>query len=274
MIDGFARCIRAIVATAAICGDVVVVKIRRNPAKRGMTSIAIVATGYMRWRFANRYYIVVTGIAGANDLRVIHQLYWLPHCRDVAIFANVGGLNVGQALAGRIRTVVASTAAANNIGMVKICRYPAVSGMAVVAVITARKVRRGFATGNDVVMAGNAGTNDLRMVHCNGRLPERRAMTILTGIRRLNMRHALAARLVAVMAVETIRRVAGVIKYRRHPGRGLVAVIAHFVRNNVVGRLAACIHTVVAGSTRLHYGGVVHVRYGTPRGRCMAIGTE
>lgn len=204
MVDGFAGCIRAVVATTAIGRDVRVVEVRRNPAKRGVTTIAIIATGNMRGVFTNREYIVMTRFAGADDLRVIHPLYGLPHCRDVAVFAHVGGLNVAQAFAGRVRTVMASTAAADNIGMVENRRKPAVGGMAVVTIVTAGKVCRGLAAGNDIVVAGNASTDDLRVIYCNGWLPERRAVTVLTGIGRLNMRHASAACFVAVMAIKTV----------------------------------------------------------------------
>lgn len=228
MIDGFAGGIRSIVTTTTIAGYVCVIEIRWNPAIGSVAGIAVVSARYVRRALANRNRIVVTRFTGANNLRVIHHLHGLPHRRIVAILANIGRLYVGQAFAGRIGAVVTITATRDNTGVVEICRNPCIGRMAIIAVITARKVCRGLAAGDNVVVAGHASTNDLRMVHRNGWLPERRAVTVLTGVGRLDMRHAPAGCFIAVMAIEAVCCIAGVIKQRGDPGRCLMAVVASF----------------------------------------------
>ena len=85
------------------------------------------------------------------------------------------------------------------------------------------------------------------MIHCRERLPERGAMTVLTDGRRLNMGNAFASGFIAVMAVETVSSIAGVVENSRNPGGCLVAIVTGFAGNYVIRRLAAGIECVVAG---------------------------
>ena len=133
---------------------------------------------------------------------------------------------MSQTLAGRLDSVVAVTATADDIGMIENRRNPCIGSMAVVTVVATRKMRRSFTRRDDIVMTRHTSSDDLCMVYRNSRLPERGVVTVLTGIRRLNMRHVFAGCFVAVMTVETISNIISVIKYGRNPGDRLMAVVA------------------------------------------------
>ena len=105
----------------------------------------------------------------------------------MAILANVSGLNVSLVLAGRIGAVVTPVAAADDIGMIEDCRHPGIGGMTIVTIVSTHKMRWVLACRNDIVMTRYTGAYDLRMVHRNRRLPERRTVTIFADIRRLNV---------------------------------------------------------------------------------------
>ena len=67
---------------------------------------------------------------------MINRYYWIPQVGAVAVFANVGGADVIQRLAGRSDAIMAITATlGSNILVVKVGGYPT-SGT--VAIITLR----------------------------------------------------------------------------------------------------------------------------------------
>ncbi len=72
--------------------------------------------------------------------------------------------------------------------------------MAIVAVFTARDVRRMFSGRRCAIVARATGAYDLRMVDSEGRDPGVRVVAVLTNIRRENMRRVLAGLLNAVVA--------------------------------------------------------------------------
>ena len=53
VINGFAGCIGTVVATHAVTGDRCMIEVRRYPAKRGVTTIAIIAARDVRRVFAD-----------------------------------------------------------------------------------------------------------------------------------------------------------------------------------------------------------------------------
>ena len=103
-------------------------------------------------------------------------------------------------------------------------------------------------------MTRHAGANDLSMIDRNGWLPERSAVTALAVIRRLNMRQAFAGRFVAVVTVEAVTNVAGMIEQGRGPGDCLVAVVTDFAGDYVIRRFTAGIESVVARRARFGNG--------------------
>ena len=89
VIQCFAGCVCTVVTARTIARDGGVIEIGRYPANSGVTAIAIVTACYMRWVFADRNRIVVTGFAGTNHLRMVHHQDWLPERCAVAVFADI-----------------------------------------------------------------------------------------------------------------------------------------------------------------------------------------
>lgn len=79
-----------------------------------MAIIAIIATGNMGCVLACCRSAIVAGSASAEDLSVINGDRGLKGRRAMAIFTDIGGLNVHGALADRGCTVVAAHAVAND----------------------------------------------------------------------------------------------------------------------------------------------------------------
>ena len=78
VIQCFASCVSAVVTATAVASDRCVIEIGRYPAIGGVTTVTIVTACYVGWVFANRDCIVVTGIASADHLCMVHHQDWLP----------------------------------------------------------------------------------------------------------------------------------------------------------------------------------------------------
>ena len=117
--------IGAIVATNTVIHDVDVVEVSGQPRDCRMAVIAVIAAGDMRWVFAGRYCAVMTGAAGANDLDVVDRVNRYPDVRGMAVFANIGRLNMRQVLARSVGAVMAAGTVARNIYVIEIRRQPA-----------------------------------------------------------------------------------------------------------------------------------------------------
>ncbi len=204
MIDTLAGRINAIVAIHAIAGDIQVVKIRWQPGDRGVAVIASITAGDMCGVLAGRCDAVVTGTAGSNHMHVIDSIRGRECAGVVAIFTDITCLNVSQALACRIGTVMAATAVAGNVRVVEIRRQPADGRVAVVAVIAARNVCRVFAGGCHAIMTGPAGPDYLCVIHREHWCPHVGRMAIFTDITGLNVRCILTGGIGAVVAGDTI----------------------------------------------------------------------
>jgi len=118
----FANCIRAVVTTKAVTGDIHVVEIRRYPANCAVAVIAIVTTRNMGRVLAGGSDAIVTGCAGSNDLGVIDYYHGLPHCCGVTVFTDVCRQGVRWTLARSVRAVMAVYAVAGDGSMVESCR--------------------------------------------------------------------------------------------------------------------------------------------------------
>ena len=87
-----------------------------------MTVVAGIAAGYMSWMLARGNDAVVTAVAAADNLCVVHHE---DRCNDVgvvAILANITGLNVRQVLTHRLDAVMAVNTVAGDIQMVEVSR--------------------------------------------------------------------------------------------------------------------------------------------------------
>lgn len=112
----------AVVAADTVAGNIGVIKVGRYPCGGRMTVIAVVTRRDVRWILARCDGAVVTGAAGADDLRMVHKICRCPHSIVVAVLANVGGLDVGRVLPGCIGAVVAGSTGCRNVGVIKGCR--------------------------------------------------------------------------------------------------------------------------------------------------------
>ena len=118
----FAGRFDTVVTARAIAGDADVIEIRRQPTGRRMAVIAIVAARDMCWMFTCRRRAVMARTASTDDLCVVD-----PNCRCkyvgvMAVLANVGGLNMRQALAGGGAAVMTTNAVARDADMIEVRR--------------------------------------------------------------------------------------------------------------------------------------------------------
>ncbi len=108
---------------------------------------------------------IVTGATSADYVGMIDGECRRIRIRCMAVLADVGRLNVGRILADCIRTVVATRTIADDVRMVENSRSPGRCVVAVVALLTGRDMRRGFARRLHAVMAGVAIARYRRVVH-------------------------------------------------------------------------------------------------------------
>jgi hypothetical protein len=83
---------------------------------------------------------------------VIHRYHWLPNNGVVAIFANVGRLDMCQSLASCVSAVVTCKAITNDVVVVEVGRCPRRRRMAVITIVTARYVQWDLAGCNGTVV--------------------------------------------------------------------------------------------------------------------------
>ena len=99
-------------------------------------------------------------------------------------------------------------------------------------------------------------------------------MAVLADIRRVDMRRVLAGGVSAIVATEAISRDVGMVENGRNPECACVAIVALFARNDVAGRFAGCLYSIVASTAASRHCRVVHVRDRTPGGCCVATFAE
>lgn len=118
--------------------------------------------------FANRSQAVVARTARANDLRVINGHHRRKYIGRMAIFADIGRIDVPDILAGCLSAIVAANAIAHDIQVVEIRGNPAKSAVTVVAAIATGDMAYVFAGCRRAVMARAACADHLRMIdgHC------------------------------------------------------------------------------------------------------------
>lgn len=222
------------------------IKIRRNPGNRRVAVVAVVAGLDMRRMLARGDRTVVTRHAGANNLRVINRIRRRPDHVVMAVFTDIGCIDVSLAFAGRSRAVVTTEAAVDDASMIEVRRNPCSRCMAIVAIVTARDMRRVLAYCYRVVMAGYAGTDHLGVVDTHCRNPQVRSMTILTHVRCIDMSLVLTGRCSAIVTAEAVISDTDVIKRRRYPGNGRMAVVTGVTARNVCRVFANSNRAIVA----------------------------
>src|SRR3974390_154938 len=110
-----AHCLDTVMAVETSAGDAGVIKIRTEPAARGVTVAALRIGRNVTGGLADSLYAVVTDDAVAlhrqRDLRMIDGLGRIPAHHGVACRTVLTGCRVGRALALRNRAVMAGDAA-------------------------------------------------------------------------------------------------------------------------------------------------------------------
>ena len=266
-----ARRFGTVVATDAIVRDVGVIEVSGHPGNRRMTVIAIVATRDMRGMFTGSDDTVMAGETRADNLCVIDDVDRLPHNVVVAVLTDIGRIAMCRVLTGCIGAVVAAEAVVRDVRVIEVSRDPRGRRVAVVAIVTARYVRRVLAGRDRTVMAGEASTDNLCMVHDVRGRPGNVVVAILAQVGRIDVRRVLTGRVGAVMAAEAIVGDVDVIEVRRDPRCGRVAVItvgaARYVRGGLTGRRRA----IVAEETGTDHLQVVHRIGRRPNDIVMAV---
>ena len=87
-----------------------------------MTIITIGTAGDMCRILAARYCAVMTGATGTQHLRMVDRVNRHPDIRVMAVFADIGRLNMREALAGGFDTVVTTDTVASDSYVIKIRR--------------------------------------------------------------------------------------------------------------------------------------------------------
>ena len=215
----FAWHLRIIVTANAVIGNASVIERRRNPRVRRMTIIAGITAREMCRVFTGGRCAVVAGETRTDDLRVIDGVRRCKGDCIVAIDAQVSGIDVRQVFACGIGAIVAADSISRDVGVIEVGRSPCRGRMAIVTGVAAGKMRRILAGCSHAIVAGEAGTKDLGVIHGIGRRPDDIAVAILTNIGRVDMCQVLARRVRAIVAINALIRDVHVIEIRRNPCR-------------------------------------------------------
>lgn len=149
-------------------------------------------------------------------------------------------------LARGIGAVVAADAISRDIDVIEVRRQPADCRMAILAVVTAVDMIRALAGRDDAVVAGSAGSKDLRVVDGIDRYPDIRCVAVFADVAGLYMGLRLARRVGTVVAAEAISRDVDVIEIRRQPACCRMAVVAVVAAGNVCRVFAGRGEAIVA----------------------------
>jgi len=136
--------------------------------------------------------------------------------------------------------------------------------MAVVAVIATRYMPRVLAGSRGAVVAGTASADNLCVVDSECRQPGIRRMAIFADIRCLNVILVLAGRVDAVVTAYAVAGDIDVVKIRRQPARGCMAIFAVVAAGYVRRVLPGCYHAIMAGPAGANHLRVVDRIYRYP----------
>ncbi len=196
---------------------------------------------------------IMTGAATAQNLRMVDRVCGRERIGVMAVFADIGGLNVRRAFTGRLGTVVATDAVSGDVGVVEGRGHPAGCRVTVVAVVAAVYVSRMLAACCDAVMTGVAGAYDLGVINRKDGRKHICAVAVLADIGGLNVRRAFTRGFDAIMAVDAIARDIDVIEIRRQPASCRMTIVAGVTTGNVVWILAHGRKPIVTRTTCSRY---------------------
>ncbi len=229
------------------------VEIRRNPGHCCVAVIAVIATADMSRVLAYSSCPVMTGIAGANDLRVIYRIHGHPDVGRMAVFADSRGLDVGWRLTRSVSAVVAVGAVTRDVHVIEIRGQPANRGMTIVTISSAVYMCRGLPGRYHAVMTGPASSEYLRVIDGERRRPNIRCMTVFADIGRLNMGERFAGSFDAVMAADAVTGDIDVIKVCGQPANCGMTIVARGVAGDMGWVFASCRDAIMARATGTQY---------------------
>ncbi len=87
-----------------------------------MTVAAVIAAFYMSRVLASRNDTIMAGATTTQNLCMIDGHHGRPQIRGMAVFADIAGLNVCRAFAGRVRAVMAAHTIAGDVQVIEIRR--------------------------------------------------------------------------------------------------------------------------------------------------------
>lgn len=158
-----------------------------------------------------------------------------PKSCAVTSLTDAGGLDMELILSGRLHTVMTGLAVAQDSHMVKGGRQPGIGRMTVITGVAAIHVIRCLAGGDDAIMTGRATSLHLEVIHLDYRYPEGRAMTGFADICSLDVVQVLSSGGHPVVTGDTRVHDIHMIKVRRQPCVGRMAVVTGFLAGYVIG---------------------------------------
>ena len=198
---------------------------------------------------------VMTGTAGADDLRVVDRNDRCEHIGCVAVLADVSRLDVRLVLAGCFGAVMAADAVVGDIRMIEIRRQPGGRRMTVVTGVVALDMCRVLAGGAAAVMTGAAGADDLRVVDRKDRCKDIGCVAVLTNIGSEYVLRAFTSGFAAIVAVDAVTGNIYMVEIRRQPRDRRVTIVAVNTAGNMRRVLSSGRDAVMTGAA-----GAQHLR--------------
>ena len=220
---------------------------------------------------AGRYCAVMTGAAGTQHLRMVYRVNGHPDIRVMAVFANIGCLNMREALAGGFDTVVTTDTVAGDSYVIEIGRQPASRRVTIVTISAARDMCGVFAGCSNSVMTGAAAAQHLCVIYRIHGCPHVAVVAVLTDVRCLNVGQILARRVQPIVAAYAIARDVQVVEGRRPPCNCRVAIVAGFATDEVCRVLASRYYAIVTGVAGADDLRMVNGKYGRKYVGVMAV---
>ena len=218
-----------------------------------------------------RFYTIVAGRTGPEYLIVIDLEYRHPGCRCMAVFTDTCREHVLWMLSGCGRAVVTADAIIRGVGMIIVRWCPGDGCMAIVTIVATDYVGRVFTGRGIAVMAGTTTAEDLYVIHGYGRHPDSSVVAVFADVRGLNMRHVLAGRRCAIVAIAATVRDVVVIEICRQPRDGRMTILANIVAIDMCRVFTCRIGSVVAVGAVANNSDVIKSSRQPPNGRMAVV---
>ncbi len=157
---------------------------------------------------------------------MIDPVRWREDNVVVASLAKIGRLDMRRVFSDCCGAVMAAETVISNVHVIEVGWHPPGRCVAIVTGVRAGDMRRVFTWRDRTVVAGITGADDLRVIDRVRRYKLRRVVAVFAGICRLNVGGRLSRSVHTIVAANAVTGNACVIKNRRYPAIGLVAILA------------------------------------------------